>query len=156
MKYIIDIPEQIAEASADYMKKVGMSIEPYTDSDLNPLVDEAVETIEKEVWQTAIEIDRNTDNYDWQDMTYQEAKANYESWKKENDIHVGDEVEYVCCDETVRFVVTGISNNGIAYGFKYSCEYDESGEYCNLDQLRKTGRHFDEIEELLKKMKGEP
>ena len=31
-------------------------------------------------------------------------------------------------------------------------DYDDIGEYCDIDMLTKTGRHFDEVEELLKKM----
>lgn len=100
----------------------------------------------EECWGTA---KYNTINFGY---SYQEAKAEYEAWKKRDEIRVGDEVEYTGCNETVRFVVTGIVGER-AYGFKHTCEYDDAGEYCDIDMLRKTGRHFDEVEELLKKMK---
>lgn len=86
------------------------------------------------------------------EMTYQEAKAKYEAWKKRDEIRVGDEVEYTSCDETMRFVVTGIVGER-AYGFNHTCEYGDAGGYCDIDMLRKTGRHFDEVEELMKKIK---
>lgn len=89
-------------------------------------------------------------------MTYQEAKAKYDAWKKKKEeIRVGDEVEYEC-DGIVRFVVTGIKNS-TAYGFRQMYEYDDVsdvGEYCDIDMLKKTGRHFPEVAELLKKMRG--
>ena len=66
---------------------------------------------------------------------------------------MGDEVEYDL-DGPVRFVVCGIVDNS-AYGFKYPSDYDDVGEYCDIDMLDKTGRSFPEVAELLTKMKGE-
>lgn len=83
---------------------------------------------------------------------YREAKRKYEEWRKQKDeIRVGDEVEYEC-DGIVRFVVTGFCGE-TAFGFKYQCDYDDVGEYCDIEDLRKTGRHFDEVAELLEKMR---
>lgn len=73
---------------------------------------------------------------------------------EKDEIHVGDEVEYKCCDETVRYVVTEIVDE-IAYGFKYPCNDVDVGEYCDVNELTKTGRSFPEITELLRKMNGE-
>ena len=87
--------------------------------------------------------------------SYQEAKAKYEEWKKQkNEIRVGDEVEYECCDELVRFIVTGFCGE-TAFGFKHQCDYDDVGEYCKIEDLRKTGRSFPEIANALKKMGDE-
>ena len=169
MKYIIDVPEDMVIKSAvngltlgipilvsatqkEYILPTNIKIKPYTEPDRK--------AIEDEVWEFCM----NTD-WSWiseagtkplKKYSYQEAKTKYEAWKKQKDeIRVGNEVEYVCGDETVRFVVIGLIK-GKAYGFKYPCDYDDVGEYCDIDMLRKTGRHFDEAEELLKKMKEEP
>lgn len=75
--------------------------------------------------------------------------------EKEDVIRVGDEVEYECGGEKIRFIVTGVKDS-TAYGFRQLMEYDDVtdvGEYCDVEDLRKTGRHFDEVAELLKKMK---
>lgn len=85
-------------------------------------------------------------------LSYEEAKTKYEDWKAEKDkIRVGDEVEYSCPNGTCRFVAFGIVGN-TAYGFKYPCDFDDVGEYCDIDMLTKTGRHFPEVEKLVEKM----
>lgn len=123
------------------------------------------DAVEQEVWEFAGEFynaDREVKTLfdcDLDDIckkyTYSEAKAKYESWRKQNDeIRVGDEVEYECGGDIVRFVVTGFCGE-TAFGVKYQCDYDDVGEFCDIEDLRKTGRHFYEIEELLKKMKEE-
>ena len=156
MRYIIDLSDKVKWIQYIQQTRHGtQNLKIESVYDLTPYTEPDRKAIENEVWQTAIEIDRNTDNYDWQNMTYQEAKSNYESWKKENEIHVGDEVEYTTGGKATKFVVMDIGGK-YAYGFKYPCMLDDVGDYCDLEYLRKTGRHFDEIEELLKKMKGEP
>lgn len=80
---------------------------------------------------------------------YQEAKIKYEEWKAKNaDIHVGDEViyhgnkyvvGYVGADEVYHIV----DRNWIRQVVQ--------GDY----QIFKTGRHFPEVAELLKKMREE-
>lgn len=109
MKYIIDVPEEIAKISEEFLLKAGLLCEPYTGPDRKAIEDE---------------------------------------------IKAGDEVEYECCGEIVKFIVTGV-NGSIAYGFKSPCEYHDVGEYSHIDGLHKTGRHFPEVVELLKKMRGE-
>lgn len=93
------------------------------------------------------------------ELTYQEAKKRFDEWEqrkldREQRIDVGDEVEYSVDDETTRFVVMDIIGD-FAYGFKFPCEYDDVGEYCDIDDLRKTGRYFPDLVNLLKAMKGE-
>lgn len=176
MKYIIDLPKEYTSKSSlfgeilsipiqinggkNYNIPTAIKIRPYTEPDRKAIEDEVWELVRLLINTNDSDLYEIFNHIDSEDviekMNYQEAKAKYEEWKKQKDeIRVGDEVEYVCCDETIRFVVTGINNGHWAYGFKYPCDYDESGEYCDLDQLRKTGRHFDEVAELLKKMKGE-
>ena len=87
-------------------------------------------------------------------FSYQEAKAKYDAWKKEKEeIRVGDEVEYEDC----KFVVTseiGNKYHGIHSSNGNLVRFGE-GDYCGKDKCKKTGRHFDEVEELLEKMRGE-
>ena len=73
--------------------------------------------------------------------------------EKEEQIHVGDEVKNTQTD--ARFIVTHmwVSNHGEkgVSGFNYECSAFSTG----LDLIRKTGRHFPEIAEVLQKMKEE-
>ena len=88
--------------------------------------------------------------------TYQEAKAKYEAWKQKVVIHVGDEVEYEWHGEINRFIVIEIRDD-IAYGFGLlgNCDdCDNVGDFCHIDELKKTGRHFSQVTDLLKEMKG--
>lgn len=88
------------------------------------------------------------------EMSYQEAKAKYDAWKKRKDeIHVGDEVISTFGD---KMVVTHHWNQndgttGVS-GFSADC----SGLYYDEIEVEKTGRHFPEVEELLKKLVGDP
>ena len=165
MKYIIDIEDEYAKdwvnetpmckelcmpisvpnRQRTYHVGTGFKLEPYTEPDRK--------AIEDEVWQTAIEIDRNTDNYDWQDMTYQEAKARYDAWKKQMDeIRVGDEVTfYIGPNDEMKAVA--LDQTGIEGEWSLFTENGCVEEHAE-DFIRKTGRHFDDVEELLEKMKG--
>ena len=131
---------------------------PYTEPDLNPLVDEAVETIENEVWEFVCKFVWAVDDkkilgtdilHAVRDMTYQEAKIKYEAWKKEKDeIRVGDEVEL---SEGVKGLVY-IVGEEMLEGAYLNC--DGLVPFCwSKKDCRKTGKHFDEIEELLKKVR---
>lgn len=82
-------------------------------------------------------------------MTYQEAKAKYEAWKKEKEeIHIGDEVR---CMDRVGIVVRIDSMDG---GSNVVWE-DGATAYIGIKDLTKTGRHFPEVEKLLERMKAE-
>ena len=169
-KYIIDVPDEGKyRLGQTYIftndgERIAVScnltdLTPYTESDR--------EAIEDEVWAFAKKVRLRSffdDNHNLQPYldyfdSYQEAKAKHEELKKfENEIRVGDEVEYSCLGGTHRFVVFGVESTIVgntAYGFKYPCDYDDVGEYCDIDMLTKTGRHFPEVAELLKKMKKE-
>jgi len=164
MKYIIDVPSDLYAICKTLRVpvKVGngdlswyntyIKAEPYTEPDR--------ESIEDEVWgfvriiTDMTECERkecfgcstcDLDEY----MTYKDAKAKYESWKKQKDeIHIGDEVK---------------GNSGLWTGvvvgfdeFDALIIMDSSGKSCGgykTKFFRKTGRHFDEVEELLKKMR---
>ena len=109
-----------------------------------------------EVLQLDLPVFREIFGHDIDKMDYRDYKYKYDAWKKQKDeIHVGDEVEYFF-GGNIRFVVCGI-DNGVAYGFRYRPDFEDLdiGEYCDIDELKKTGRHFPEVEKLLEKMRGE-
>ena len=184
-KYIIDIPDEEETMWEGFngdlfipitMNK-GTRTWVNTDLKMTPYTEPDRKAIEDEVWSLAREIAycmsvqecidtgmlHDDDIYDsasgvLEKLTYQEAKAKYDSWKKKKEqVRVGDEVEYDGCGEKVRFIVTGIKDS-TAYGFRQIYEYEDVsdvGEYCDIDMLIKTGRHFDEVEELLNKMRDQ-
>lgn len=180
MKYIIDIPDEhesdfIVETpfgkrfcfpwritDVAYSLPTHLHVEEYTEPDR--------EAIENEVWEfmKMIVLSPEEGGITWSELmscmgnctidsilkkfSFQEAKAKYDAWKKlKEEIHVGDEVEYECFGSVVRFVVIEIYNK-VAYGFKYPFDHENIDDYCTVDKLKKTGRHFDEVEKLLKKM----
>ena len=173
-KYIIEIPE---DRIGDFVGSTHLLM-PYTmaghkghhDTGLNltPHTEPDRKAIEDEVWSLAREIAyemslqecidtgmlHDDDIYDsasgvLEKLTYQEAKAKYKAWKdRKDEIRVGDEViyhgnkyvvVYVGADEAYHIV----DRNWIRTVVQ--------GDY----QIFKTGRHFPEVAELLKKMRGE-
>ena len=162
MKYIIELEDEpyMREDGVNYYTcksarwyKLGETIinrlTPYTEPDR--------EAIENEVWEFAKGLLNYTDD-DWEaitnmlllDVPYHEAKAKYDAWKKQKDeIHVGDEIVLY---ENVKMVVTQVDHGTSIQGVDENGECYECVE-CNA--VKKTGRHFTEIEELLKKLGGE-
>ena len=164
MKYIIDIPDNthwiqwIMEGTKDH--------HPYMDwidvKDLRFYTEHDRKAIEDEVWEFARGLLNYTDD-DWEvitnmlllDIPYQEAKAKYEAWLKQKDeIHVGDEViptdtQYdpmivtrIWMDDHSRDCLDTLGLDGCICSFLTS-------------NVKKTGRHFPEVAELLEKMRGE-
>lgn len=146
MKYIID--------------STGLTIIPYIEPDRKAIEDEVWEFARRMISISGKEVSEMwgcTTNFGevMHNTSYQEAKSKYEAWLKQKDeIKVGDEVEYESCGEVVKFIVTGVNGSRV-YGFKSPCEYDDVGDYSDIDGLHKTGRHFPEVAELLQKMRGE-
>ena len=157
MKYIIDVPDKWVDITnglhipietgwdvGDFRIDTGLKLIPYTEQDR--------EAIEDEVWDFSMKTDfawisevgdKPLGNY-----SYQEAKAKYEEWLKQKaEIRVGDEVEEK--EGMWKGVIVGFDEFGDL------TIMDSSGKSCcgyKSRFFRKTGRHFDEIEELLKKM----
>ena len=79
---------------------------------------------------------------------YEEARK-----KAEAEIKVGDEV-YFCDKNHTRVVFSIFYENAKE---PRALQFTESGKYVvdNISDLHKTGRHFPQIEEVLKQMKGE-
>lgn len=114
--------------------------------------------IEDEVWEFATTCTKmdGSDSVDvfggfsvdsFTKYSYQEAKAKYEEWKKQkNEIRVGDEVALQ--DGNFKYVVMGFHFNTA-----YLLASDGSVSKFPVSKLRKLNRHFNETEELLKKMR---
>ena len=181
MKYIIDVPDEVIEFMGGKMNvfvepkfKNGdckhyalriheANITPYTEPDEDEIRQKEAEYGEKawQLFRNICELDGTEciEAFDTiscrtvlDEMTYSEAKAKYESWKAEKDkVCVGDEVT---------------EKNGIWKGIVMNIDdtyddltiMDSSGQSCNgykKKYFRKTGNHFNEIAELLKKMREE-
>ena len=167
-KYIIDIPDEVRWIQYIQQTRHGtQNLKVECVCDLTPYTEPDREAIENEVWKV-LEAIMNEDDLDypsnfdncfhencWEDVfkkhTYREVKANYEAWKKQKDeIHVGDEVT-ICGQKRVVTSIDdkdamAIDSDGNTYGFRSIGFYDEA---------TKTGRHFPEVAELLKKMREE-
>ena len=165
-KYIIDIPYDTTCINAlKYEDSKCVAAMSYIIPDLTPYTepdeDEIRQKAHEEAWEFAKTVsimkpeDKRecwgTDKYNTINLgySYQEAKDKYESWKAEKDkVCVGDEVKEI---------------NGIWKGIVMNIDDTDdltimvsSGQSCNgykKKYFRKTGRHFNEIEELLKKMR---
>lgn len=159
MKYIIDIPNELAEATARYWNET-------TDMTLVPYIEPDRKAIEDEVWEFVRNCLTMMDGSDFADAfdsysysnfleySYQIAKARYEAWlKKKDEIHVGDEVENASHKKGIVF---NQSNNGMKY-VRVLC-MDNGNSFISAwekNDVCKTGRHFDEVGELMEKMRGE-
>lgn len=166
MKYIVELEDEpcMRENGVNYYicksapwynlgETVINRLTPYTEPDRK--------AIEDEVWEL-VGVIANMDNNDYgrvfgcigrwtllSKKTYQEVKAKYEAWKKQKEeIHVGDEVR---CMDRVGIVVRIDSMDG---GSNVVWE-DGATAYIGVKDLTKTGCHFDEVDELLKKMRGD-
>lgn len=166
MKYIIDVDKDRIDCSGQlfiavdipniqsaYEIPTGMWVKEYTEPDRKAIEDEVWGFVRIITDMTECERKEcfgcstcDLDEY----MTYKDAKAKYEAWRKQKDkIRVGDEVIYnsrtkaiVLKPETKERYGTILTTSELA---TISVSHDD---------LEKTGRHFDEIEELLKKMGG--
>ena len=78
---------------------------------------------------------------------YEERQEKQEKQKKADEIKVGDEVQ--SCD--TRYIVVRIRDNGTFEAIG-ACGTDEG---LDLSKFHKTGRHFDEIEKIMKQMIGD-
>lgn len=171
MKYIINVPEDrvrgdrlwilaTTEDSLDHYLPTGIKAVPYDDS-------EAEQRGRGEAWRLAQELE-NMEIEDWRDcfhspyadgltkMSFDEANERYKEWQEQkneiNKIHVGDEVAF---ENGSRFVVYDILNSGRLCGCGYERCSGRRASWSGVDTevVRKTGRHFPEIAELLEKMK---
>ena len=167
-KYIIDLPDEGRVAlkcgKIKYRDEMGNVFFNGNISDLTPYTEPDRETIENEVWEFATMLmrmhpDVAEDIYRSMnggkgigvaaEMAYSEAKSRYDAWKKEKgEICVGDEVIYYGDKCVVVYV-------GASEVYHIVDRHWKRAVVQGRFQLTKTGRHFDEVEELLKKMREE-
>lgn len=167
MKYIIDIPNGVLwiqyvmptpSGTQNLKSESVLQLEEYTEPDRK--------AIEDEVWNFARRIICPSDCCEdsiskytekflgipshkaraiFKDLSYQEVKSKFEAWLKQKDFCIGDEIRTVDGDMgVVTFVYCDMCDCIWCDG--------SAGEVISKNELKKTGRHFDEIEELLKKM----
>jgi len=166
-KYIIDIPEDrvTSDGKLRFMACIDSPLANwiYTGIFAEPFDRKA---IEDEVWDLVRIITDMTDvqrkecfggetcNLD-EYLTYQEAKEKYEAWRKQkNEIRVGDEVVYADDPNKEKAIVLRLYQpKQYKTLADILCEDGTVIKMIKVENLAWTGRHFDEVEELLKKMK---
>lgn len=183
MKYIIDIPKEyesdwvnkssrlgfelcfpINETATNkkYYIPTGLKLEPYIEPDRKAIEDEVWEFVRELIHcnngkgMTDDEL-QSCFGYDlysqvFKQLSYQDVKAKYDEWKSQKEeLHIGDEVIYngdrvvvtdIFLQDITRLWIEGVTSSG------------KTVEALESD-IKKTGRHFAEIEELLKKLGGE-
>lgn len=179
MKYIIDIPDKYVMATNPRRLMIcedtvciatGIELTPYNEPSQKAIDLQHAHDIEnvakmnynegaKDAWEFARAI--NYMGYDdfvscfngkteevVYELSYSEVKAKYEEWKKQKEeIHVGDEVIY---NSRTRAVVL-MPETEERYGTILTSDFATVA--VSHDDLKKTGRHFDEVVELLKKIR---
>lgn len=165
MKYIIDVPNSFVDITNGLHIPIDKEVNFRIDTGLKviPYIEPNRKVIEDEVWEFATICTKmnGADSVDvfggfspdsFTKFSYQEAKNKYEEWMKQKDeIKVGDEIVGIYSDggKTPPLVVLKVEGN-YYYGI-----YSKTGEFTQGGlNYEKTGRHFDEVEELLEKMRG--
>lgn len=167
MKYIIDVPDGTTCINTlKYEDSKCVAARSYIISDLTPYIEPDRKAIEDEVWEFASMLmnmhpDVAEDIY-WSmnggkgigvaaEMSYQEAKSKFEAWMKQKDkIHVGDEI--ISVEDDVKAVMLDCADYESIYVIT---EHGCVERWKCLEGVKKTGRHFPEVVELLEKMRGE-
>ena len=172
MKYIIDIPDEEETMWEGFngdlfipitMNK-GTRTWVNTDLKMTPYTEPDRKAIEDEVWELAdymcrMGVQERDLCFGFQSTTEvtanlscQEAKSKFEAWLKQKDeICVGDEI-YSDGDFENSIVMETYGDGSVSVYTKSGCI---EHWYNKVHNLKKTGRHFDEIAELLKKMRNE-
>lgn len=169
MKYIIDVPNNtqwiqwmnVSEDGHAYFDyKAPENLIPYVRSE--SYID-GLKKGQNEAWEFAKKVrlrsffDDNHNLHPYLDYfdSYQDAKAKHEELKRrEDEICVGDEVEYPP-NKAKGIVIKCHVPDVCAEIDKYAIFTGTSVEYFPIEWLTKTGRVFPEIVELLKRMKKE-
>ena len=167
MKYIIDVSKDRVSKGGklELLCEVENSLPQYvhTAIDAVPYKEPDRKAIEDEVWELANYMGRMSlterdlcfgfplPQEVTMNLSYNEAKSKFEAWLKQKDeICVGDEVNPIN-DDTWKGVVVNVDNGDLTImGSRGISSNGYESKY-----FSKTGRHFDEVAELLKKMGGE-
>ena len=154
MKYIIDLPEEFAEATQEYWDKtVGMQLEPYVELNCKAIEDE-IWRLAENIYGMSIEDKMSCFGFSLtsaitSNLSCQEAKAKFEAWlERKNEIKVGDEVIAKDGDKgIITYVYMGCKLCDVLW------DDGSVTEDADVRDFSKTGRYFPEVVELLKKMK---
>lgn len=122
---------------------------PYTEPDRKAIEDE-VWGFAWEVLQLDLTVFREIFGYDTDKMDYRDYKSKYEAWKEKDVIHVGDEIISVE-DDVKAFMLDCADYESIYVMTEHGCVE----RWKDLTEVKKTGRTFPEVAELLQKMRGE-
>ena len=170
MKYIIDIPEDMVkdgfvvkceQSFCGNNRRVVANLFPYEYEEPDR---KQIEDAQEEAWEFAKQVSimkpedkeecwgtakYNTINLGY---SYQEAKAKYDAWKteKESKIEVGDEVMHKITKSIG--IATWVDPEANYVHIVWS---DGSTGNRKMDSLEKTGRHFNQVADMLKEMKEE-
>lgn len=165
MRYIIDAPSNLYKIGGTLRVpvKVGegdlcwydtyLKVESYTEPNRKAIEDEVWELTEKVYMMGTKERELcfgfTSPTEVMANLFYQEAKDKFEAWLKQKDeIHYGDEI--ISVDDDVKAVMLDCADYESIYVMT------ENGcveRWKDLDGVKKTGRHFPEVAELLKKMR---
>lgn len=170
-KYIIDIPDDMTYLNAlGYEDGKCVSARSYIIPDLTPYVRsesyiDGLKEGQNDAWEFVRELIHCNNGKGMQDdelqscfgyelysqvfkhLSYQEAKAKYDAWKKRKDeIHVGDEV--IWGDR--KGVVVKLDGDGVNIVWS-----DGSTVYMDKDDILKTGEFFGWVGEFMEKIRGE-
>lgn len=160
-KYIIELEDEpyMREDEVNYYTcksarwyKLGETIinrlTPYTEPDKEPTVNEAWDFVKALYGLSDEELYEIFPNGCPYEMTYSEAKAKYDAWKqKKEEVRVGDEVMY---HGTKYVVFRKLLMSNVLY--MEGLNSHPQTTIFSSNEVTKTGRHFDEVEKLLKKM----
>lgn len=169
-KYIIELPDDehliswwTYTGTEDGKQHIDFHEVVKTPYDLDAIKQEAYQNGLNDAWEAARKIacDRphggfriDTKQHIFGASDYAYILANYnaseaiegiKAYEQEQQIQVGDEVD----DGVANLIVLEINEDGTVKGF------DDSGSIIHATPRKKTGRHFPEIAEVLKKMKEE-
>ena len=178
--YIAHLPERYIEKRSDGEEWLQMPVNvsgheltiktvipltPYAEPDLAQVMKETYQRGLNDAWETARWLAKSNAGINFkifgrhftneivQEISASEAIEKIKAYEQEQEqIRVGDEVIgiYSSGEQTKPFVITKVISD------YYFGIYSDSGEFCQGGlKLQKTGRHFPEIAEALKKMKEE-
>jgi len=163
MKYIIDIPTEMDEATARYWNETtDMTLVPYTEPDRKAIEDEVWEFVriitdmtEKQRIECFGGATCNLDEY----LTYKEAKAKYEAWKEANKCPICEyDMEYCQCRFGGSAHPDRSKRQQVVKDYLYLFNDKQIEHIKKLEEFWQTSYGDEEKEsirkELLKKMRG--
>ena len=158
MKYVIDVPEDRIDISGirTVLAYANTTMAPYVESDTAEQAWKIAQDIMKDPGRDGMLNAELNDCFGTDDiymiakLPYAEIKEKYDAWqKRKNEIKVGDEVRHK--DEPRDIMVyTGTDDEP---GYASCIKSNGRVVLRRADEIERTGRHFPEVADLLKKMR---